>query len=136
MLSAALRETYEETGIRVAPLMLNIATRATPQQLPADKTPRTNPQVTEGYRSTEYIAAILYPDPQSDTDAFKAVFYFAATADSTVSPQSGTQESWEQLEASWAPISEASKLLRFDYEVAAVGKAVEDVKRTGYSIGA
>lgn len=30
MLSAAMRETYEETGVRAAPLRLKIATRATP----------------------------------------------------------------------------------------------------------
>ncbi|KAK3338628.1 hypothetical protein B0T25DRAFT_594637 [Lasiosphaeria hispida] len=108
MLNAAVRETYEETG---------------------------NPQVTEGRPSTEFLGACLYPDPQSDTKALKAVFYFVATADSTTIPASGTQEAHEKLDTTWCPIAEATTKLRFQGEIAAVLKAVEDVKKTGYTIG-
>lgn len=134
MLSAAIRETFEETGIHVTPLQLNIATRATP---PADEQTKDgkNPQITEGRPSTEFLGVCIYPDPQSDTPALKAVFYFAATADSTVTPQSGTQEDWEKLDTVWVPISEVAGKLRFNGEIAAVQKAVEDVRKTGYTIG-
>ena len=93
--SAALRETYKETRLRVTPLRLDITTRATP---PADRKSKEggllkSPQVTEGYPSTEFLGACLYPDPQSDSEALKTVFYFAAMADSTATPHPGTQES-------------------------------------------
>ncbi|KAK0729834.1 hypothetical protein B0H67DRAFT_596143 [Lasiosphaeris hirsuta] len=137
MLTAAIRETFEETGVRVTPLRLNIATRATPPMDAdvSDGVPRKNPQVTEGRPSTEFLGACLYPDPQSDTKALKAVFYFAATADSTTVPVSGTQEAHEKLDTTWCPIAEATTKLRFQGEIAAVLKAVEDVKKTGYTIG-
>ncbi|KAK1750271.1 NUDIX hydrolase domain-like protein [Echria macrotheca] len=135
MLNAAIRETYEETGIRVTPLRLDIATRATP---PADEQSNdgANPQVTEGRPSTEFVGACFYPDPQSDKPAFKGVFYFAATADSTANPQRGTQEAWENLDTCWVPIAEAAGKLRFQGEIDAVRKTVEDVRKTGYTIDA
>lgn len=137
MLNAAIRETYEETGFRVTPLQLNIATRATP---PADEQakegrPERNPDITEGLPSTEFIGACLYPDPQSETESLKTVFYYAATADSTARPDMGTQEAWEKLEPRWVDIHEVSTTLRFEGEIAAVRKAVEDVRKTGYTIG-
>ncbi|KAK3330893.1 NUDIX hydrolase domain-like protein [Apodospora peruviana] len=136
MLTAALRETYEETGIHVKPLQLDIATRAT---LPAGEqlvgvSPHDNPNITEGRPSTEFVGGCIYPDPQSDTEALKIIYYFAATADSTVAPELGTQEDWERLHAVWTPISEVSTKLRFKAEVATVLKALEDVKKTGYTV--
>jgi 8-oxo-dGTP pyrophosphatase MutT (NUDIX family) len=134
MLSAAIRETFEETGIHVTPLPLKIATRAT---LPSVEGagPQTNPQITEGRHSTEFLGCCLYPDPQSDTPALKSVFYFAATADSTVAPEQGTQEAWEKLETRWVPVDEAATYLRFQGEIDAVKKAVGDTEKTGLSIG-
>ncbi|KAK3388938.1 hypothetical protein B0T20DRAFT_397264 [Sordaria brevicollis] len=136
MLSAALRETYEETGVRVTPLKLNIATRATPPTVDegVDGVPQKSPQITEGHMSTEFVGACLYPDPQSDTKALKAVFFFVATADSTATGDSGTQEAYEKLEASWVPISEVGEKLRFQGEVSVVMKAVADIRKSGYTI--
>lgn len=167
MWKAAVRETYEETGIHVRPLRLNIATRATPPVdkqtwfwkafcaaslaiLPkswldtiSEKTAQAfsqvaapgNPQVTKGRPSTDYLGACIYPDPQSDAPALKTVFYFAATADSTVAPKLGTQEAHEKLVASWVPVAEAVTKLRFQGEKAVVRKALDDVRNTGYTIG-
>lgn len=136
MLNAALRETYEETGIQVTPLKLNIATRATPPTVDegVDGAPQMSPQITEGHMSTEFVGACLYPDPQSDTKALKAVFFFVATADSTATGDSGAQEAYEKLEASWVPISEVDQKLRFQSEVSVVMKAVADIRKSGYTI--
>lgn len=135
MLSAALRETYEETGIRVTPLRLNIATRATPPKQSHDGRSHKNPDITVGCPSTEFVGACFYPDPQSETEALKTVYYYAATADSTVKPDMGTQEAWEKLEPRWVPITDVGSILCFQGEIAAVLKAVDDVKKTGYTIG-
>ncbi|KAK5662922.1 hypothetical protein OQA88_6334 [Cercophora sp. LCS_1] len=132
MWSAALRETYEETGYLVRPLRLKIATRATP---PAAEKTTDNPQITEGRISTEILGICIYPDPQSDAPALKMVFYYVATADSTATPAVGTQENHEKLEASWVPVAEAAAKLRFQGEKAVVLKALDDIRKTGYTIG-
>lgn len=134
MLAAAIRETYEETGVSVTPLWLDIATRATP--VADGPTPGKNPQITNGHHSNEFLGACLYQDPQSTTSAVKAVFFFAATADSTAAPAAGTQEEWEKFDTCWVPVAEIPGKLFFKAEVSMVFKALEDVKKTGYSIGA
>ncbi|KAK4211393.1 NUDIX hydrolase domain-like protein [Rhypophila decipiens] len=136
MLAAAVRETYEETGVRVKPFELMVATRAT---IPADEleeeSRKKNPGVIEGQLSNEFIATCVYPDPQSETEALKIIFYFAATADSTGVPETETQEDWEKLRGEWVPISEVGKKLRFKAEESVVMKAVADAAKTGYTIG-
>jgi 8-oxo-dGTP pyrophosphatase MutT (NUDIX family) len=135
MLDAALRETYEETGLRVTPLHLNVATRATvPKDQVADASKKP-PNITDGHPSNEFVGACLYPDPQSETEALKVVYFFAATAKCTDGRDTGTQEDWEKLDAKWIPLSEVSSTLRFAAEAKTVMKAVEDMKRSGYTIG-
>ncbi|AEO65179.1 fa2e8131-60c8-4a32-8801-4eac110c9acc [Thermothielavioides terrestris] len=135
MLAAALRETHEETGIRVTPLRLDIETRATPPKSERADTSSKPPNITKGYPSTEFVGACMYPDPQSETEALKIVYFFAATADCTVARDSGTQEEWEKLDAKWIPLSEIPSKLRFNAEVRTVMKAVDDMRRSGYKIG-
>ncbi|KAK3335657.1 hypothetical protein B0T19DRAFT_436491 [Cercophora scortea] len=133
LLAAALRETYEEAGVRVKPLQLNVATRATPPSDPAGH--QRNPEITDGQLSYEFVGACTYSDPQTVVPASKTVYFFAATADSTVTPRTGTQEAWENYVSCWVPISEVARKLRFKAEVAAVMKALDDVKKTGLTIG-
>jgi ADP-ribose pyrophosphatase YjhB (NUDIX family) len=170
MLSAAIRETYEETGVVATPLRLKIATRATPpsdhcppptHSMTAEEDPEdqasdgsgrrassssptttesssTPPsetcscEITEGRLSTEFLGCCRYPDPQSSTPAMKVVFFFAATADSTVPRGRGAPEDWERLETVWTPASEAAATLRFKAEAEIVRKALEDARRSGY----
>ena len=162
MLSAAMRETYEETGVVAQPLRLKIATRATP---PTDHSPASddhttaaapgdvagddapdadrsdcsaNPngtcscEITEGRLSTEFLGCCRYPDPQSSIPTMKVVFFFAATADSTIPCGPGAQEEWEKLDTVWTPTSEAATTLRFKAEAEIVKKALEDARRSGY----
>ncbi|KAL2180907.1 NUDIX hydrolase domain-like protein [Thermothelomyces heterothallicus CBS 202.75] len=136
MLAAALRETYEETGLHVTPLQLDVATRATPPKTALSDTSKKPPNITEGYPSHEFVGACIYPDPQSETEALKCVYFFAATAECTDIPDSGTQEEWEKLDARWIPLREVSKTLRFEAEIQVVMKAVQDMKKSGYTIEA
>lgn len=136
LLQAALRETFEETGVRVEPVQLKVATRATVPACDRVGEPhQKSPQVTEGHLSNEFFASCVYPDPQSDTNALKIIFYFAATADSTLEPETGTQEAWEKLRAEWVPIPEAVDKLRFQAESSVVIEAVLDVVKTGIKVG-
>lgn len=157
MLSAAVRETYEETGVRATPLRLKIATRATPpsdHRPSADDTTRAGegfePQqangnefrpspdescsfeITEGRLSTEFLGCCRYPDPQSSIPTMKVVFFFAATADSVVPRGPGAPEDWEKLDMVWTSASEAAAMLRFKAEAEIVRKALEDARRSGY----
>jgi 8-oxo-dGTP pyrophosphatase MutT (NUDIX family) len=159
MLSAAMRETYEETGVKATPLRLKIATRATPPSdhpPVADNTTRTGnglePQqangngcraanspseacsceITEGRLSTEFLGCCRYPDPQSSIPAMKVVFFFAGTADSTLPAGPGAPEEWEKLDTIWTSTSEAATMLRFKAEAEIVKKALEDARRSGY----
>ncbi|KAJ4298609.1 hypothetical protein N0V88_003639 [Collariella sp. IMI 366227] len=134
MLDAALRETYEETGLHVTPLRLDISTRATlpvTQRLDTSKKP---PNITVGHPSYEYVGAYSYPDPQSETEAMKIVYFFAATADCDANGDRDAQEKWEKLDAKWIPLSEASSTLRFGAEIQMVLQTVEDMKKSGYAI--
>lgn len=135
MLDAALRETYEETGVKVTPLTLDIATRATPPKCRHSDTSKKPANITEGYPSREFVGACLYPDPQSETEALKVVYFYAATAECADAQDSGTQEEWEKLDAKWIPLSEVSSTLRFEAEIKTVMKAVEDMKKSGYTVG-
>ena len=136
MLAAALRETYEETGLHVTPIQLDVATRATPPKTELSDTSKKPPNITEGHPSNEFVGACFYPDPQSETEALKSVYFFAASAECTATPDSGTQEEWEKLDAKWIPLAEVSSTLRFEAEIQAVMQTVEDMKKSGYTIGA
>ena len=138
MLNGSMRETYEETGVRVRPLPLSISTRATVQDLgevgAPSKTAKKSPQVTHGILNNEFVGAVHYPDPQSDAPAIKSMFYFAAEADSTVEPDRGTSEAYEKLETHWLPVSEIPSKLRFQAEIWVVQKALRDAIKGGYKI--
>ncbi|KAL1839299.1 hypothetical protein VTJ49DRAFT_1662 [Mycothermus thermophilus] len=135
MLEAALRETYEETGLRVQPLRLDIATRATPPKDTRADTAKKPPNINMGHPSNEFVGACLYPDPQSETEALKVVYFFAATASCTDKPDWGTQEEWEKLDAKWIPLSEVATTLRFAAEVQTVQRTVDDIRKSGLTIG-
>ena len=137
MLNGSIRETYEETGVRVRALPLSISTRATVQEMGEDGTPSKtakSPQVTHGVLNNEFVGAVHYPDPQSDAPAIKSMFYFAAVADSTVEPDRGTSEAYEKLETHWLPVSEIPRKLRFQAEIWVVQKALRDAINCGYEI--
>lgn len=132
MQAAALRETLEESrGVEATLLPLNIATRATPPTSNASK----SPQVTDGFRSTEHIGAVTYPDPQADIKTLKTVYFYVATADSTVPPRPGTQEAWESIEPKWVTVDKALRMLYFTAEADVLRQAVHNLERTGYSVG-
>lgn len=155
MLTAALRETEEETGVKAAPLCLKIATRATPPTpTSSDDGEQPSPpssaagnkdddercrrydeptrELTEDRLSSEFIGCCRYPDPQSSTPADKVVFYFAAEADSTRPRGPGTPKDMEKLQEVWAAACDAPRMLRFRAEAQIVRKALEDARRSGY----
>ncbi|KAI8299866.1 Diadenosine hexaphosphate hydrolase [Colletotrichum sp. SAR11_59] len=98
---AAKRETYEETGVRVNLLPVNIPTRAT-----------TPSSIAPNDRPTHVTEPIAVAQRVSD-GVLKIIFWFVAAADSTISPEEGTQQEDEDFEVSWVDIEEVGDRLSF-----------------------
>ncbi|KAJ2897540.1 NUDIX domain-containing protein [Zalerion maritima] len=126
-LTCALRETFEESGVKPSPLPLKVDTRATPA-----KGHTAQVQLTTDIFNTEPIAQCTFPDPISN--CWKTVFWFVATGDSAAPQAKGTQEDWEKFETVWKPAAEAVELLRFADDGDTVLRAIELVKRSGVDI--
>ena len=130
LLTAALRETYEETGLRFEPLPLKMATRATPVVALADG---EDPGLTEGIECCEVSSVCVYPCKW--TGAFKMVFWFAAKGRVGDEQVKGTMEPWEEdCEVEWVDAQEAAGRMSTDGDAKAVEKVLEDMRRTGYDI--
>lgn len=87
---AAVRETYEETGFRVAILPLRI--------------PTANELNTE---------PIAFSQRLTDNNTIKLIFWFSAKGDSTATPESGTREEGEDFDPIWVNLDSVIETLTF-----------------------
>ncbi|KFX87451.1 hypothetical protein V490_08241 [Pseudogymnoascus sp. VKM F-3557] len=97
---AAVRETYEETGFRVAIL---------PMRIPTLATPRTDVEQTNDL-NTEPIA---FSQRLTDNNTLKLIFWFSGKGDSTAAPDPGTQEEGEDFDPIWVDLDSAVETLTF-----------------------
>jgi len=96
---AALRETLEETGYEASLLTLSVPTLATSDGTSEQSDLSTEPvSVTERYRG----------------DVRKIIFWFAAQADSTLSPQRRVLQEGEDFEAVWENLAYVLDLVTHD----------------------
>jgi 8-oxo-dGTP pyrophosphatase MutT (NUDIX family) len=96
---AALRETLEETGYEASLLPLPVPTLATSDEISKNADLTTEPvSVTERYKG----------------DVRKIIFWFAAQADSTLTPQRGVVQEGENFEAVWADFASVVDLVTHD----------------------
>ncbi|XWW93339.1 hypothetical protein V2A60_001272 [Cordyceps javanica] len=101
---AALRETWEETGVRAELMRLRITTRATiPANAAAAAAAVPITSVTEPLAVSQRMSGIL-----------KIIFWFVAAADSTAAREEATQQEGEDFEALWMGWDEAITTLTFD----------------------
>jgi 8-oxo-dGTP pyrophosphatase MutT (NUDIX family) len=117
--TTALRETYEETGLRVNSLPINAETLqtrprieqkwriASEQALAEDITTTNttavasaNPPILEGDRGL-HKEAIAVQHRITSTGALKIIFWFVATGDAEAVPDEGTQDEGEDFENLW-----------------------------------
>lgn len=133
LLAAALRETYEETGLCVEPLPLRVATRATPPAGMHLEKMSKNPDVTESVDNCEPTAVSMYPC--GHTGAFKLVFWFAARGDSQAVPDEGTMETWEEhYKMEWVDARDAAGHMSFEADGQVIEKVLVDMRKSGYEI--
>ena len=105
--SAAVRETYEETGVRCS--------------LVAHGFPSLAPEADAS--STEPIAV----QQRVSMGKWKLIFWFVATADSNVPPVHGTQEEYELFDTVWVDAAEAAGKLAREDDAEVVRTVVEKV---------
>ena len=99
---AALRETFEETGVRVQLLPVDIDTKATfPSSLAQSDRPKL---VTEPIAVAQRVA----------NGTLKIIFWYVAAGDSTIAPKEGTQQEDEDFDTIWADFYNALTTLSFD----------------------
>ncbi|KAL0937591.1 nudix domain-containing protein [Colletotrichum truncatum] len=127
LMAAALRETREETGVAVTPIVLRIRTRATPANAPSGA-----PDITEDNENMEPVAVCHYPDPNSG--AMKMVFYFVAEGTCGLTPDGWTGLDRVKFNVVWVGVAEAAGKLAFKEDGMVVEKALEDLRISGYDI--
>ncbi|KAJ3534728.1 hypothetical protein NM208_g7426 [Fusarium decemcellulare] len=114
----AKRETFEETGIPVELLPVDIDTLAT---LPS--TMRTK------YRPRAVTEPIAVSQRVTKGGVLKIIFWYVAVADSTVARQEGTQQEGEDFDTIWADFDHVGSTLSFDDDRRIAEKAVTAVRR-------
>lgn len=110
--SAALRETHEETGFRVALFPLRFPTLATS----AANVPKHQLSAT-----TEPVAV----SQRRDGNKVKIIIWFIAKGDSTAMPDTGTQQEGENFEPIWADFENGVKSLTFKDDQLIAQKAID-----------
>ncbi|KAJ4231044.1 hypothetical protein NW759_003025 [Fusarium solani] len=114
----ALRETFEETGIRVQLLPMDIDTLATlPSSMKAEGRPKA---VTE---------PIAVSQRTTQKGILKIIFWYVAAADSTTVPEEGTQQENEDFDTVWADFDNVASTLSFDDDRSIAQEAIAVVRR-------
>lgn len=111
---AALRETYEETGVKVELLPVTIDSLATS---PPDK--QRPAAITEPIAVSQRMA----------TGALKIIFWYVAMADSTIKPEEGTQQENEDFETVWVKFADVESILSFEDDRRIASKVIEAVQK-------
>lgn len=128
---AALRETFEETGIRFTSMPLKIATRATPAK--ELDIPIGVFDITSELYNNEPSSVCVYKCRH--TMAFKIVFWFAAAGSCLDQPVQDTKESWEDsLQLEWVDARDASGRMSAKSDENVIEKVLNDMRQSGYDI--
>lgn len=145
LLATALRETLEETGYAAKPLRLKIPTRSSQPSgtvnggvesqhgtLKVDGAEVPAKGLTTGVRNSEPAGCVHWDD--TDAQARKIVFFFAAECDSSAAPRPRPAEDEVKHEVWWFGYGEAMGRLCFDAERKAVLKVLGELRRCGYQL--
>ncbi|OAX80005.1 hypothetical protein ACJ72_05671 [Emergomyces africanus] len=107
---AAIRETFEESGLKCRILPHNLVTLAPEYQV-----------------SQAHKEPLAVQQRRNCGGPHRIIFWYLAEADSTETPAVGTQEAWEDFEARWLALGEAAAKLTREDDQRVVARAVEAV---------
>ena len=110
--SAALRETYEETGFPVTLYALSFPTLATSA---ADEHKLQLSDTTEAFAISQ----------RRDGNKVKIIIWYIAKGDSTAKPEAETQQEGEDFEPIWADLDTAVESLTFEDDKLIAQKAID-----------
>lgn len=159
LLRIAIRETLEETGYEVKPLILKIPTRSTPvhaagtangtthgtAKMAAATAPTPAPAPKDEFVDLDgdkvpvkgLVLGIPNREPiaclhwyDAQTKALKMIYHFAAEADSTTMPRAQRPEDAAKHGVYWIEYEDALERLWYEEERKAVEKALCDLRRS------
>ncbi len=108
----ALRETYEETGIPVDLLPVEMETLATvPSDTPASDLAR-------------YVTEPIAVAQRVTEGKLKIIFWYVAQGDSEKARVEGTQQEGEEFDTVWVPFDEVASTLSFEDDKQVADRAV------------
>ncbi|KAJ4151193.1 hypothetical protein LMH87_011907 [Akanthomyces muscarius] len=107
---AALRETWEETGVRAHLLPVPITTRATVPAAAAAAAAAAGVAPA----ATAFVTEPLAVAQRVTNGVLKVIVWFVASADSTATRDNGTQQEGEDFDALWVGWDEVRSMLTFE----------------------
>jgi 8-oxo-dGTP pyrophosphatase MutT (NUDIX family) len=117
--TTAMRETYEETGVRCELLPLSFPTLAT--------SPAKTKQVGEHNRQS--ITEPFAVTQRTTGGKLKIIFWYAAQADSAVEKVEGILMDGEDFDTVWVDAAKVAEMLTFEDDRAIVSKAMKKAFR-------
>ncbi|KAI1171536.1 NUDIX hydrolase domain-like protein [Nemania sp. FL0916] len=116
----AIRETFEETGLPVQLLPVQIKTLATSPSSKAATTTEEPTATTEPIAVTQRVA----------NGVLKIIFWYVASGDSTAVPQEGTQQENEDFDTLWVHFHDLDATLTFEDDRGVARAAITAVRDT------
>ncbi|RGP75517.1 nudix domain-containing [Fusarium sporotrichioides] len=111
----ALRETFEETGVKAQLLPVHITSIATTAQ--GTDRPR---EITEPIAVSQRMAR---------DGVLKIMFWYIGTADSMIAPKQGTQQEGEDFDPVWVSFGDVESTVSWDDDRRIVSKAIDTVQK-------
>jgi len=111
--ATALRETYEETGVKAQLLPVAIDSQATS---------------TQGQDRPKAITEPIAVSQRMTQGGLKIIFWYVGMADSTIPPVEGTQQKEEDFATHWLDVAEADYVLSWEDDRRILVKAVAAVQ--------
>nr|CEG05439.1 unnamed protein product [Fusarium clavum]CEG05939.1 unnamed protein product [Fusarium clavum] len=107
--ATALRETYEETGIKAQLLPVAIDSQATS---------------TQGQDRPKAITEPIAVSQRMTQGGLKIIFWYVGVADSTIPPVEGTQQENESFQTVWVKFDEVESIISWEDDRRIAMKAV------------
>jgi ADP-ribose pyrophosphatase YjhB (NUDIX family) len=110
----ALRETFEETGVKVQLLPVDIDSLATSAQ---------------GKDRPKAITEPIAVSQRMTKGGLKIIFWYVGMADSTITPEEGTQQEDEDFDTVWVSFGNVESTLSWEDDRRIASKAIAAVQK-------